>query len=282
MKLSTYSGDGTVQVGLVDDTHMRVRALIGCKSVLELAEYPAERLRSWPLGEARDLREVSLLAPIPEPRRNLVCVGWNYLAHFEEGKHNRPPVELPAHPSFFTKATTTVCGPFDELPVHSLLTQKLDWEAELAVIIGKGGRDIAPDDALGHVFGYAVANDVSARDVQRAHGGQWFKGKSLDRSCPLGPWIVTADELQPFDLAISCRVNGQTMQRASTRQMIFPVPRVIAELSAGMTLLPGDIILTGTPEGIGGSREPPVFLRAGDLLETEIAGIGVLRNRIGS
>lgn len=167
--------------------------------------------------------------------------------------------------------------------MHQQYTVKLDWEVELAVIIGKEGRDIAEADALAHVFGYTIANDISARDLQRAHGGQWFKGKALDGTCPLGPAVVTAQEIgDPQNLNISCLVNGETMQSANTSRQIFSVARVIAELSAGMTLLPGDVILTGTPDGIGAARTPPRFLRDGDLIECRIEKIGSLSNRISA
>ncbi|HUJ86569.1 MAG TPA: fumarylacetoacetate hydrolase family protein [Burkholderiales bacterium] len=234
-------------------------------------------------GRGLALGGVRLLAPIPRPRKNVFCVGWNYLEHFEEGAKARPQAqEMPAHPAFFTKAPTAVNGPFDPIPLHAGVTQKLDWEVELGVVIGRGGRDIAEADAMKHVYGYTVINDVSAREVQRQHGQQWFKGKSLDGSCPMGPWIVTADEVpDPQALRLVCRVNGVVKQDSSTRHMYFRIPRIIAELSAGLTLEPGDVISTGTPAGVGHARTPPEFMRAGDVLETEVEGIGALRNRIG-
>lgn len=226
--------------------------------------------------------KVMLHAPIPRPRKNVFCVGWNYLEHFEEGAKARPHVqEMPAHPAFFTKAPTTVNGPYSDVPAHAGVTGKLDWEVELGVIIGKGGINIAEADAMKHIFGYAVANDVSAREVQRQHGQQWFKGKSLDGHCPMGPWIATADEVrEPQNLRITSRVNGVTKQDSNTSYMYFKIPRIIAELSAGLTLEPGDIILTGTPAGVGHARNPPEFMKPGDILETEITGLGLLRNRI--
>ena len=234
-------------------------------------------------GKGMRLSSVKVLAPIPRPRKNVFCVGWNYVEHFEEGAKARAPgVELPAHPTFFTKAVTTVTGPYDRIPLHPGVTEKVDWEVELGVIIGKGGRNIAEASAMRHVFGYTVVNDVSAREVQRKHGQQWFKGKSLDGHCPMGPWIVTADEVKDWgDLRVTTRVNGVIKQDSNTRHMYFKIPRIIAELSAGLTLEPGDIISTGTPAGVGHARTPPEFLKAGDLLETEVAGIGLLRNRVG-
>ncbi len=231
-------------------------------------------------GAAVALDSVRLLAPIV-PQRNVFCVGWNYLKHYDEskGKREGQEVELPERPTFFSKLPTTVAGPQDSVPLHEAYTSKLDWEVELAVVIGKGGRDIAEEDALEHVFGYTVANDLSARDLQRAHGAQWFKGKSLDATCPMGPVLVTADEIDdPQNLALSCEVNGVRMQAGHTRNQIFSVARVIAELSQGLTLLPGDVILTGTPEGIGAARQPPLFLRDGDVVECWVDGIGSLRN----
>jgi 2-keto-4-pentenoate hydratase/2-oxohepta-3-ene-1,7-dioic acid hydratase in catechol pathway len=228
-----------------------------------------------------DLAGVQIKAPIVRPRKNVFCVGWNYQDHFEEGAKIRPHVkEMPAHPTFFTKAPTTVNGPYADVPFFAELSAQLDWEVELAIIIGQGGRNIAEADAMSHIFGYAVLNDVSWRDVQRRHGQQWFKGKSIDGTCPIGPWITTADMVDPSDLRLSCRVNGVVKQDASTAQLYFKIPRIIAELSMGLTLEPGDIIATGTPAGVGHARTPPEFMKPGDILESEITGLGSLRNPI--
>ena len=239
--------------------------------------------KSMKKGKGIALSSVRVLAPIPRPRKNVFCVGWNYLEHFEEGAKARPNVvEIPKHPTFFTKSPLAVNGPYDRIPLHAGVTEKVDWEVELGVIIGRGGVNIKEADAMKHVFGYTVINDVSAREVQRRHGQQWFKGKSLDGHCPMGPWIVTADKVKDWwDLRVVTRVNGVVKQDSNTRHMYFKIPRIIAELSAGLTLEPGDIISTGTPAGVGHARTPPEFLKAGDILETEIAGIGLLRNRIG-
>ncbi len=230
------------------------------------------------------LAKVTLHAPIPRPRKNVFCVGWNYLEHFEEGAKARPHVqEMPKHPAFFTKQPLCVNSPYGEVPAHPGVTEKLDWEVELAVVIGKGGRNISEADAMKHIYGYMIANDVSAREVQRQHGQQWFKGKSLDGHCPMGPWLTTADEVKdPQNLDLSCRVNGVTKQTSNTRCMYFKIPRLIAELSAGLTLEPGDLFLTGTPAGVGHARNPPEFMQPGDQLETEVQGLGVLRNRIAA
>lgn len=234
-------------------------------------------------GKGSALSSLRLLAPIPRPRKNVFCVGWNYLEHFEEGAKARPQQqEMPVHPAFFSKAPTAVNGPYDGIPLHAGVTEKLDWEVELGVIIGKGGKNISEADAKKHIFGYTVINDVSAREVQRQHGQQWFKGKSLDGLCPMGPWIATANEVpRPDELHIICRVNGTVKQDSNTRHMYFKIPRLIAELSAGLTLEPGDIISTGTPAGVGFARTPPEFMKSGDVLETEIVGLGLLRNKIG-
>ncbi|MES2071756.1 MAG: fumarylacetoacetate hydrolase family protein [Pseudomonadota bacterium] len=230
------------------------------------------------------VNQVRLWSPIPRPHSNIYAVGWNYLDHFEEGKEARADKTVttyPSNPVFFSKAINTMNGPFDSIPYDAANSTLIDWEAELAVIIGQGGRNISEDQAMKHVFGYAAYNDTTARDVQqKRHGGQWFKGKSLDGHGPMGPWIVTAAGLNLDDTRIICRVNGVEKQNASYQQMYFKIPRVIAELSRGLTLEAGDIIITGTPSGVGFGRKPPEFMKPGDLMETEITGIGILRNRI--
>ncbi|MEO7742791.1 MAG: fumarylacetoacetate hydrolase family protein [Usitatibacter sp.] len=245
-----------------------------------------ERLRTLaaePPGTTYALADVKLHAPIPRPAKNVFCVGWNYLEHFEEGaKKLHDDRELPKHPVFFSKVPTTVIGPYDTIPFPGNVSTAMDWEVELGMVIGPGGKDIAEGDAMRHVFGYTAINDVSIRDVQRRHGNQWHKGKSFDGTCPMGPCIVTADELKnPGNVRVTCRVNGETKQDSNTRFLYFKLPRLIAELSAGMTLEPGDIVSTGTPQGVGYARTPPEFLKPGDLLETEVEGIGVLRNPVG-
>jgi 2-keto-4-pentenoate hydratase/2-oxohepta-3-ene-1,7-dioic acid hydratase in catechol pathway len=233
------------------------------------------------LGASHALADVLLHAPIPRPLKNIFCVGRNYMAHIKEGAaaYNRE-AKLPDVPVFFTKAPNTVSGPFDEVPRHREITQQLDWEAELAVVIGRTGRNISAADALSYAFGYTVLNDVTARDVQQRHT-QWFKGKSLDGSCPMAPVVVTADEFgDPQTKRVSLRLNGATKQDASTADMIFSVAVIIEWLSKGLTLEPGDIIATGTPEGVGMGRTPQEWLQDGDVVETEVEGIGVMRNRI--
>jgi 2-keto-4-pentenoate hydratase/2-oxohepta-3-ene-1,7-dioic acid hydratase in catechol pathway len=188
---------------------------------------------------------------------------------------------LPEHPTFFSKGPDTVVGPTDPIAFDAALSSKWDYEAEVAIVIGKDGRSIREEDAMSHIFGYLVANDVSQRDLQRAHGGQWLKGKSIDATMPLGPWVTTAEDVaDPADLLVECLLNGQVMQHASTKEMAFSYATIIAELSRGMTLRRGDVVLTGTPSGIGNAREPAVFLRAGDELVTRVSGLGTLHNRL--
>jgi 2-keto-4-pentenoate hydratase/2-oxohepta-3-ene-1,7-dioic acid hydratase in catechol pathway len=227
------------------------------------------------------LQDVHLHAPIPRPLKNVFCLGLNYVSHMEETSRARGrEIKIPDVPVFFSKPPTTVAGPNDPIRWDPAVTKEVDYEAELAVIIGVGGKNIARANALDHVFGYTVTNDVSARDLQMRHM-QWFKGKSLDGFCPMGPMIVTADEFgDPQSKRISLRVNGNVKQNAVTASMIFPVAAIIDFLSRGMTLEPGDIISTGTPEGVGLGRTPPEYLQDGDIVETEIEGIGTLRNRV--
>jgi 2-keto-4-pentenoate hydratase/2-oxohepta-3-ene-1,7-dioic acid hydratase (catechol pathway) len=227
------------------------------------------------------LKGVTLIAPLPRPRKNVMCMAVNYTEHAREtaalrGHAGKPPTD----PVIFTKAPTTINGPFGTIEIDPAVSTAIDWEVELGVIIGTTGKNISPEEALTHVFGYTVLNDVTARDLQVRHK-QFFKGKSLDGSCPIGPWIVTADEISdPHNLALHLRVNGITKQEDNTRQMIFSIPEIIATLSLGMTIEAGDIIATGTPSGVGFSRPTPEFLQPGDIMESEIEGIGIMRNPI--
>jgi 2-keto-4-pentenoate hydratase/2-oxohepta-3-ene-1,7-dioic acid hydratase in catechol pathway len=296
MRLVTFSPlpEGNPRPGVVaeDERVIDIPAALGAADyttsmlgIIRAGEPMLARLRALaarPPASSLALADVRLHAPIPRPAKNVFCVGWNYLEHFEEGGRKLDDGrELPKHPVFFTKVPTTVNGPFDAIAFDAALSTQLDWEVELGVVIGTGGKDIAESGAMRHVWGYTVINDVSWRDIQRRHGNQWMKGKSLDGTCPMGPWLVTADSLDPADLRIACRVNGVTKQESRTRHMYFKIPRLLAELSAGMTLEPGDVISTGTPAGVGYARTPPEFLRPGDLLETEIEGIGTIRNPVG-
>jgi 2-keto-4-pentenoate hydratase/2-oxohepta-3-ene-1,7-dioic acid hydratase in catechol pathway len=239
-----------------------------------------DRLEAAPVASAvRRLDDLTLLAPLDPPRGNVLAIGRNYAKHAEEGARARGTEVGP--PTIFTKAITSIAGPYDDLPVDPRISEQIDWEVELGVVIGRAGVNIPRERALEHVFGYTVVNDVSARDIQHGWGGQWFKGKSLDASCPCGPWIVTRDEVpDPQDLRLRLSVNGVVKQEASTRDMIYPVDALIAWLSVGMTLLPGTLIATGTPEGVGFARTPPEFLRPGDVCEAEVEGVGTIRNRV--
>lgn len=223
-----------------------------------------------PAGRKIAVKDVQLLAPI-EPY-NLLAIGRNYKAHVEEGGADLPPAPL-----LFIKATSSVIGPGDPIIIPAVAPEQVDYEAELAVVINKTARNVKEKDALKYVLGYTCANDVSARDCQ-VKDGQWARAKSFDTFAPLGPWIET--NLDPFNQPIKCRVNGTVLQDANTSLMIFNVAFIISYLSAGMTLLPGTVILTGTPSGVGFARKPPVWLKPGDTVEVEIGGIGVLSNPV--
>jgi 2-keto-4-pentenoate hydratase/2-oxohepta-3-ene-1,7-dioic acid hydratase in catechol pathway len=265
--------DGVRRAGVVDGHSIRL-----------LPTTVDDIVRGGPAGEPGDvlpLSEVRLESPLHRFNRDVLCTGWNYLDHFEESRGKREgPADMPLHPTFFTKGPDTVIGPFDDIAYDPAISQKWDYEAEIAMVIGLDGRSIAEEKALDHVFGFLVANDVSQRDLQRAHGGQWLKGKSLDATMPLGPWITTADSVDLADLQVQCEVNGVLLQNASSAQMAFSFARIIAELSQGMTLRAGDVILTGTPSGIGSAREPQLFLRDGDVVVTRVSGLGELRNTV--
>jgi 2-keto-4-pentenoate hydratase/2-oxohepta-3-ene-1,7-dioic acid hydratase in catechol pathway len=221
--------------------------------------------------------QAKILAPIPNPKKNVVMLGINYREHVDEGARARElEIKYPEWPVFFTKPATSVIGNLGKVVNHKVTT-KLDWEVELAVVIGKKGRDIPKEKAYDYVFGYTVCLDMTARELQRQHG-QWFKGKSLDTFCPMGPWIVHKSALpDPQQVRLICRVNGEVMQDGNTRDMIFDIPTTIESLTAGLTLEPGDMISTGTPSGVGFARVPPVFLKPGDKVEGEVEGIGILQ-----
>lgn len=274
MRWARVEIDGRVRGALVEGDELAIVEDDDPVEVLTGRRAPRATGLRVPLDGAR------LVTPLAA-RRNVMCVGWNYLPHFEERSRVHGERPLPDVPAFFTKTTTSVIGPSDAVPSHRDLTLELDFEVELGLVIGTECRDVDEASAMDAVAGYFVSNDISARDLQKAHGGQWYKGKSLDGTCPIGPWIVSSDEIaDPQDLDISCRLNGETMQSSNTRHMIFPIARVLAELSKGLTLLPGDLVLTGTPEGVGFSRVPPIFLRPGDVLESSVDGIGTIRNPI--
>lgn len=233
-------------------------------------------------GALRKLSQIKVVSPIPWPRKNVILLGVNYREHIAEGAKARSiELKYPEAPVFFTKPATSVIGHLGKVIQHEA-TQRLDFEIELAIIMGKKGKDIPKEKAYDYVFGYTICLDMTARDLQRRHG-QWFKGKSLDTFCPLGPWIVHKSTLpDPHQLRLICRVNGEVMQDGNTRDMIFDIPTTIESLSKGMTVEPGEIISTGTPSGVGFARVPPFFLKPGDKVEGEVEGIGVLQVEIAA
>ncbi|SHH32939.1 2-keto-4-pentenoate hydratase/2-oxohepta-3-ene-1,7-dioic acid hydratase (catechol pathway) [Marivita hallyeonensis] len=250
-------------------------ALATCRRLHDLAS--AGRLNGCLASEG-----AALVAPIPKPHKNVFCVGRNYAEHIAEGdRAQNQNVGVTEYPVFFTKPPTSIVPPDGDTLIFPSVSESIDYEVELAVVIGKPGRNIPKAEAMDHVFGYTIVNDISARDIQRRHGGQYFKGKGMDGSCPVGPCIVTDDEIEdPHNLSIGLSVNGETRQDGTTSQMIFDIPTLIASLSEGMTLEPGDIIATGTPSGVGYAMEPPRFLKDGDLIICSISGIGELRNTV--
>ena len=231
--------------------------------------------------DSRPYGDVKPRAPIPVPRRNILCLGKNYLEHAQElAPKMKTSGEAPRQPIIFTKATSSVIGPGEPIPAYPAYTQKLDYEAELALIIGREGRDIAPADAWDHVFGYTALNDISARDLQKSHY-QWFRAKSLDGFAPMGPVVVHRSAMPALDeIEVKCFVNGEQRQDATFDQLIFDVPTMISVLSAGMTLQAGDIIATGTPGGVGMGFTPPKYLQPGDEVVVDISGVGELRNPV--
>ncbi|HXF67873.1 MAG TPA: fumarylacetoacetate hydrolase family protein [Burkholderiales bacterium] len=233
------------------------------------AALKSARAKSYPLAK------VKVRAPIAAPSK-IVAVGLNYIDHCKEA--NLP---VPTEPVLFSKFPNSVCGPYDDLSWPASLTSQVDYEVELGVVIGRRARDVAEKDALRYVFGYTVVNDVSARDLQFAGAKQWDRGKSLDTFCPYGPYIVTRDEIpDPQTLDVRTVLNGQVMQSSNTSNMIFGVAKLVSYISQGTTLVPGDLIPTGTPFGVGFSRNPPVYLKDGDVCECEVGGVGAIRNRV--
>ena len=282
MRLVTFWSGGRSNLGTVrDDDVVQVDEPGDMLSLIEAGADGLAMVRST-LASARartyKLAELDLRAPLPEPRGNVIAIGRNYAAHAQETTAGG---KTPDPPTVFTKAMTSISGPYDDVVIDPAVSAQVDWEVELGVVVGRRGRNVPREAGLDHVFGYVALNDVSARDVQFGWGGQYFKGKSIDGYCPIGPWIVTRDEIDDAQsLRLMLRVNGVTKQDGNTRDMIYPVDALIEWLSKGMTLLPGTIIATGTPDGVGFARTPPEFLKPGDVMETEVEGIGTMRNRI--
>jgi 2-keto-4-pentenoate hydratase/2-oxohepta-3-ene-1,7-dioic acid hydratase in catechol pathway len=289
MRIAAFFYQGQPHAGLVSDDLQTVRPFDMSLADSELGALTlVDRLsRGEDLpaqGAAVALAEVQLRAPLPHPRRNIFCVGKNYHAHAKEFARSgfdssaQAGGEIPAEPIIFSKVPECVIatGEAIEMP---LVSTAIDYEAELAVVIGKGGKGISKADAMQHVWGYTIVNDVTARDWQNRHM-QWHMGKSFDTFCPMGPWLVSADSLDGTNTRVRCWVNGEERQNASTTDLIFDIPTLIETLSAGITLYPGDVIATGTPVGVGIGFKPPQYLKAGDVVRVEIDGIGVLENLV--
>ena len=283
MRLVTFRTNGGSRLGVVreGDEVVEIDGPGDMVGLIESGEDGVSRARAA-MDSSRApkhrLAGLELLAPIPEPRGNVIAIGRNYAAHAKEGAAEG---KAPDPPTVFSKAVTSIAGPYDDIVIDPSVSTQVDWEVELGVITGRRGRNIESGHAMGHIFGYTTLNDVSARDMQFGWGGQFFKGKSVDGYCPFGPWIVTADEIEdPQKLRLTLHVNGVKKQDGNTRDMIYPVDSLIQWVSKGMTLLPGSIIATGTPDGVGHYRKPPEYLKAGDVMEAEVEGIGKLRNRM--
>ena len=286
MKLITYRQNGAEHVGALTadgggvlplpvpdmNTLIETMTLADLRSAVTAAER----------GSALALSDVELLAPIPRPRQDVLCLGMNYRAHEEESARYNADAFTKETPAavYFSKRVSEAGKPDGVIPRHAGLTDRLDYEAELAVVLGRTARDVKAADAADCIFGYTVLNDVSARDLQTGHK-QWYFGKSLDGFTPMGPVLVTADEIAyPPALEITCRVNGELRQQSNTSLLITSIGQILEELTAGMTLLPGTIIATGTPAGVGMGFDPPKFLQSGDVVECAIEGIGTLRSTV--
>jgi 2-keto-4-pentenoate hydratase/2-oxohepta-3-ene-1,7-dioic acid hydratase in catechol pathway len=290
MRIASYLNHDEPAVGLVSADLKSVRPyelparqrMLGALPLIEAAAR-GEALPA--LGAAVPLDSVRLTAPIPRPRRNIFCVGKNYHAHAKEfagsgfDSSAKASGDIPAVPIYFTKVPESVIGPGEPIVIVPAVSDATDYEAELAVVIGRGGKGIKAADAMAHVWGYTIVNDVTARDWQQRHL-QWHLGKSFDTYCPMGPWLVSADECDATRTGIRCYVNGEERQNANTADLIFDIPTLIETLSAGITLYPGDVIATGTPVGVGIGFKPPKYLKPGDVVRVEIDGIGALQNPV--
>ena len=285
MKFATFAYQGADHVGVVDASAGCVRPVAGVVDMVDLVTRYASLKADLPQdGASIALPDVRLRAPIAIPRRNIFCVGKNYGEHAREFSRSGfeagavKGAEIDEYPAVFSKGPNTVVGPADDVRLHAHVTSSVDYEAELAVIIGTAGENIAAADAYSHIFGYTIVNDVTARDRQKNHK-QWYLGKTLDTFCPMGPWITTSDDLDPENLDVKCWVNGELRQNANTRDLIFDIPSLVSTISAGLMLKPGDIIATGTPAGVGIGFSPPKFLTSNDVVAIEISGIGTIENR---
>lgn len=289
MKLITGTTNGQTVAGWVDGDAVVVCATgaEAAGAVLRLIAGGEAARADWAAknGPRVALSEVRLMAPIPEPRRDIFCVGKNYYAHAAEfhksGFDSSAKEQVPSAPVIFTKATTSVVGPGDTVRGSIDPTGTVDYEGELAVVIGKRAFGVSKAQAMDHVFGYVIVNDVTSRELQKRHN-QWVIGKGCDTFCPMGPWIATADEVgDPTQLELTTEINGELRQQARVSELIFDIPTLIECLSQTITLLPGDIIATGTPVGVGIGFSPPVYLKSGDRMRVAITGLGVLENPVG-
>ncbi|MGC3940735.1 fumarylacetoacetate hydrolase family protein [Roseobacter sp. EG26] len=285
MKLATFKIGGERHIGRVDLDQMCVypfdvslyEASRGVTALIGRAQMPREK-------EPLDLARIRLEAPVPRPARNIFCVGKNYHAHAREFAQSgfdssAASGDIPEHPIIFSKVPECVVGPEDAVVIDKSVSEAIDYEAELAVIMGVGGRGISASDAMDHIWGYTIVNDVTARDLQGRHS-QWLIGKSQDTFCPMGPWVVTTDDVDFSKMVVRCTVNGELRQSAPVADLIFDIPTLISTLSAGLTLNPGDIIATGTPVGVGIGFSPPKYLVPGDVVRVEIDQIGYLQNEM--
>jgi 2-keto-4-pentenoate hydratase/2-oxohepta-3-ene-1,7-dioic acid hydratase in catechol pathway len=290
MKIAAYLDQGRPCAGIVSADlqsllPLEMSAADRMRGALPIVELLAEGKPMPATGAPIALGAVQLIAPLPRPRRNIFCVGKNYHAHAKEfagsgfDSSAKAGGDVPAVPIYFTKVPESVIGPGAPIVIVPEVSTAIDYEAELAVVIGRGGKGIKAADAMKHVWGYTIINDVTARDWQSRHM-QWILGKSFDTFCPMGPWLVSADELDATRTGVRCYVNDEERQNASTSDLIFDIPTLIETLSAGITLYPGDVIATGTPVGVGIGFKPPKYLKPGDVVRVEIDGIGVLENPI--
>lgn len=292
MKFAYLKVDGIKLVALVDSeraVYWPIEVLVPdfAGNMIQLMhDFSSIRTALEARGPGSPLTEAKVLAPFEDLSRNIFCVGKNYHEHaaeFEKSgfdSSSKNGEHAPEAPVIFTKPASTIIGPGDLIPLHANVTSQLDYEAELGVVIGKGGLGITKADAMDHVFGYTVINDFTARDLQQKHR-QWFLGKSLDGFCPMGPYLVTADEVDGQNVDVKCWVNGDLRQNSNTSNLIFDIPTLIETISAGIRLHPGDIIATGTPAGVGIGFNPPKFLTCDDVIRIEIQGVGVLENTVG-
>lgn len=283
MKFVTFLHNGRETVGVLSADDRLIHPLTGFGGMISLISgYNGEGFDALTKGEGIPVGSVRLMAPIPHPHHDIICIGMNYLEHaLESCRYKGIEYKKPENPLYFSKRVNRCTAPGEDIPAHADLTQKLDYEAELAVVIGKRCDHVSRQDAFDHIFGYTILNDISAREVQNGHGGQYYFGKSLDGFTPMGPWIVSADEFEaPPCLAVRSRVNGELRQDGNTSDFIFDIPFLISQLSSGIVLEPGDIIATGTPSGVGMGFTPPRFLQPGDTVVCEIEGIGRISNTV--